>query len=680
MIFTEKTDVICPHCGENNKKQNYCFECENSLLLNDRYYLLNLLGENIGITYLAIENKNEKLVVIKELSVKSIEKWKTEELFKREGDVLKRLDHKSIPDFIEQFIIEGTYYLAMEYVKGLSLDKELETKRYREDEIYEIVDDVTNILQYLQSFEIPIIHRDIKLSNLIRNEKGGITLIDFGGVKHFINSTRGSTMMGTIGYAAPEQLAGKAVIQSDFYSLGMVVLILLTREDIQNFINHPFNREDYDYFSNKMIMLIQKLTAKRVEKRFQTTTEILKFLKRDEKSFNEEKKDDGIIKHFFQNIKKIFIKDYEVDSQNSSIIWNRNKININIDKIICPNCLANNSLKDSVCIKCNKLLLLNDRYKLFKILGKNIGTTYLAKDIKSKNKKKRKNIVVIKELSVKKIKQWKNEELFKRERVALSTLNHKRIPKFLELFDKKTGKKVSYYTVIEYIDGLSLNKIIEDKVIKESEVIKLLKDISEILDYIHSLNPPIIHRDLKPSNIIVRGKDYYLIDFNSITDILKEEGGSTITGTFGYMAPEQFLGKANTTIDYYALGILSLEMLTGISPKEFLVENRINWNILDISSKMRYILESLLEYDYRDRIKNREELLKIIKENSKKDEDKDKKTKSKVKSKVKIKTKSIRKHKKVDKNLIFRKNKRKRRKKEKIRKKNKKKRRKNKRK
>ena len=120
MIFTEKTDVICPRCGENNKEHDYCFECENSLLLNDRYYLLNLLGENIGITYLAIENKNEKLVVIKELSVKSIEKWKTEELFKREGDVLKRLDHKSIPDFIEQFIIEGTYYLVMEYVKGLS--------------------------------------------------------------------------------------------------------------------------------------------------------------------------------------------------------------------------------------------------------------------------------------------------------------------------------------------------------------------------------------------------------------------------------------------------------------------------------------------------------------------------------------------------------------------------------
>jgi serine/threonine protein kinase len=123
------------------------------------------------------------------------------------------------------------------------------------------------------------------------------------------------------------------------------------------------------------------------------------------------------------------------------------------------------------------------------------------------------------------------------------------------------------------------------------------------------------------------------------------------------MAPEQFLGKANTTMDYYALGILSLEMLTGISPKDFLVENRINWDILDISSKMRYILESLLEYDYRDRIKNREELLKVIKDNSK--------VKTKNRSKNKVKSKTVKKHKKADKNLIFRKNKRKRGKKKK---------------
>jgi len=81
--------VICPDCGEDNEiKNENCYECSNSLLLNNKYHLLEVLGENIGITYVAIAVGEDlcispKQVVIKELPIKKVDRWKTEELFKR---------------------------------------------------------------------------------------------------------------------------------------------------------------------------------------------------------------------------------------------------------------------------------------------------------------------------------------------------------------------------------------------------------------------------------------------------------------------------------------------------------------------------------------------------------------------------------------------------------------------
>ena len=109
------TTVICPNCGEDNDiKNKNCHECNNDLLLNNKYHLLKVIGENIGITYVGVTVRvspsaypqNPTYAVIKELPIKSVDRWKTEELFKREGNILKSLDHKSIPKFIEQFTLE----------------------------------------------------------------------------------------------------------------------------------------------------------------------------------------------------------------------------------------------------------------------------------------------------------------------------------------------------------------------------------------------------------------------------------------------------------------------------------------------------------------------------------------------------------------------------------------------
>jgi serine/threonine-protein kinase len=97
-----------------------------------------------------------------------------------------------------------------------------------------------------------------------------------------------------------------------------------------------------------------------------------------------------------------------------------------------------------------------------------------------------------------------------------------------------------------------------------------LAQLGDILDYLHSRNPPIVHRDVKPANLLLRLQDskIFLLDFGAV----KEIGtiGSTRIGAPDYMAPEQNRGEPLPASDLYALGPTALFLLSGKSPVEFI--------------------------------------------------------------------------------------------------------------
>ncbi|HEY2404927.1 MAG TPA: serine/threonine-protein kinase [Polyangiaceae bacterium] len=173
--------------------------------------------------------------------------------------------------------------------------------------------------------------------------------------------------------------------------------------------------------------------------------------------------------------------------------------------------------------------------------------------------------LAIKRFSVRGAKSWKEVELAEREAQVLSELSHPNLPVYVEHFEEDGA----LYLVMEKVEGEPLSALRKRRgALSATDVERLLRDADSALGYLHSHLPPIIHRDLKPGNVIRRPDgSFVFVDFGSVRDRLKPEGGSTVVGTFGYMAPEQFQGRALPASDVYAIGATVLTLITGEEPE-----------------------------------------------------------------------------------------------------------------
>jgi eukaryotic-like serine/threonine-protein kinase len=209
--------------------------------------------------------------------------------------------------------------------------------------------------------------------------------------------------------------------------------------------------------------------------------------------------------------------------------------------------------------------IIGDRYQIKDILGQG-GTaiTYAAIDLQTQE------TVVLKVMSLRRAQDWKAIELFEREAQILAQLEHPAIPKYLDYFQLDTERDREFYIVQTLAQGTPLATLIDrgwEPTIKEVE--DIANQVLGILDYLHQLSPPIIHRDIKPQNLIksADGK-IYLVDFGAVQATYHQTitGGSTVVGTYGYMAPEQFRGQAFLSTDLYGLAATLLFLLTRADP------------------------------------------------------------------------------------------------------------------
>lgn len=210
--------------------------------------------------------------------------------------------------------------------------------------------------------------------------------------------------------------------------------------------------------------------------------------------------------------------------------------------------------------------LIAERYRVQSVLGQgSTGITFAVEDVDTHQQ------YALKALSLQGIQDWKQLELFEREAKVLSQLDHPAIPHYIDYFQTDTEEDRWFYIVQALAPGKSLTDLVEAGWrASPGDIRQLALQILDILKYLHELNPPIIHRDIKPQNIL-RSDDgqVYLVDFGAVQNIYHNTRmGSTVVGTYGYMAPEHFQGMAVPATDLYSLGATLLSLLTHCSPAD----------------------------------------------------------------------------------------------------------------
>jgi len=264
--------------------------------------------------------------------------------------------------------------------------------------------------------------------------------------------------------------------------------------------------------------------------------------------------------------------------------------------------------------------LLDGRYRIASKLSEGgFGHTYLAHDTRIPNEP----LCVVKHLkpasSDREYLKVANR-LFTSEAQTLAQLgNHDRIPRLLAYFEQAE----EFYLVEEFIEGRSLElELVRGYRLSETLVIQILDDLLSILEYTHSQG--VIHRDIKPDNVIRRKSDgkLVLIDFGAIKQVqnqIIQEGQAAVTvaiGTLGYMPSEQAQGKPRPNSDLYALGVIGIQALTGLPPRELQEDyqtGELIWqHLVPNKSGLVNVLTKMTHYHYKDRYESASEIRQVL--------------------------------------------------------------------
>lgn len=266
--------------------------------------------------------------------------------------------------------------------------------------------------------------------------------------------------------------------------------------------------------------------------------------------------------------------------------------------------------------------ILRNRYKIARqISSGGFGVTYLAEDADLPGKP----LCVVKhfkprssDLSALPIAK----SLFDKEAAILYKLGqlHNQIPQLFAHFEENG----EFYLVQEFVDGHTLSsEIYRDKLLSEVEVTYILLDILEVLAVVHEHG--VIHRDIKPPNLMRRHRDgkIVLIDFGAVKEIstlkIDEHGQTSVTvgiGSSGYMPDEQANGKPKLCSDIYAVGMLGIQALTGVSPSQLPEDadtGEIIWrDRVQVSDRLAEVINSMVKPHFSQRYRSAKEALQEL--------------------------------------------------------------------
>lgn len=177
---------------------------------------------------------------------------------------------------------------------------------------------------------------------------------------------------------------------------------------------------------------------------------------------------------------------------------------------------------------------------------------------------------------------------------TLKKLRHPNLPSIVDVIEDED----SFIIVMDYIEGRSLDKIIEENGAQpEAFVVEWAKQLCDVFGYLHSRQPAIIYRDMKPANVMLKPDgNIMVIDFGTAKNYEIDLGETTGIGTIGYAAPEQYigsgLGRTDARTDIYCLGITMYHLLTNIDPCKNLISNK---SIRAVNPALSHGLDAIIQ-------------------------------------------------------------------------------------
>lgn len=249
-------------------------------VIDGKYEILREIGRGgMSIVYLAMDTHLNKQWAVKEIRKKGSTK-KDEVVVNSlmaEANLMKKLDHSALPRIVDIIDTGVTIYIVMDYIEGESLDKVLAAEGAQpEDVVLKWAMQLCDVLGYLHGQKKPIIYRDMKPSNVMLKPEGNLKIIDFGIAREYKEqSVKDTTVLGTKGYAPPEQYTGQTDARSDIFALGMTMHHLLTGVEPRPGEPYIPVRQWNPELSEGIEAIINKCVEPAPENRYQNCAELM---------------------------------------------------------------------------------------------------------------------------------------------------------------------------------------------------------------------------------------------------------------------------------------------------------------------------------------------------------------------------------------------------------------------
>lgn len=279
-----------------------------------KYTIVGKLAKGgMGSVYKAKHPTLKRFVILKQLTLRG--GAGISERFKREAQLMIDFRHENIVPVYDHFKSGSSYFIAMEFVDGTSLDKLIADRSKLSPEATVLIfSEVCRGLKY--AHDKGVIHRDIKPANILLSKEGEVKLVDFGIATTMESDKEGLTQagmtLGTPAYMSPEQITDSRTVdkRSDVYSMGVMLYEMLTGEKPfpGSFTPDAIDRINKGQYTNPkrinpdipgyLAQLIKKMMHHRVKRRYTDLYQVLRILSRYTRRYRTPKSLRNTIKRY----------------------------------------------------------------------------------------------------------------------------------------------------------------------------------------------------------------------------------------------------------------------------------------------------------------------------------------------------------------------------------------------